>query len=315
MIDIHDIRRAAGVIQGRVYRTPILTSRSLSERVGATVSLKAECFQRTGSFKVRGVFNKIRSLSVQERSRGLIGISAGNHAQALAYASAAENVRCTVVMPGTASAVKVSASRGYGADVVLHGNVFEAWQRMEELRDEHGYTFVHPYDDELVIAGQGTAGLELIEDQPEAGVVIVPIGGGGLISGVAAAVKALSPKTRVYGVEPEGAAAMKVALDAGEPVRLQQINTIADGLAAPIAGTNTLQHVRSLVDDVVLVSDDAIRDALRYILERMKIMLEPAAAAGYAALMSGLIPDIANQNVVVVASGGNMDLTRLKELV
>ena len=315
MIDINDIRRAAGVIEGRVHRTPLLPSRSLSERVAADVRLKAECFQRTGSFKVRGVFNKIRSLSPPERDRGLIGISAGNHAQALAYAAGIEGVACTVVMPAAASAVKVAASKAYGATVVLHGDVFEAWQRMEQLRDDHGFTFVHPFDDEFVIAGQGTAGLEIVEDLREIDIVIVPIGGGGLIAGIAAAVKALSPKTRVYGVEPEGAAAMTQALAAGEPVRLQHIKTIADGLAAPMAGVNTLQMVRSLVDDVVLVNDDAIRDALRYILERMKIMLEPAAAAGYAALLSGSIPDAAGRSIVVVASGGNMDLARLKDLV
>jgi threonine dehydratase len=315
MIKLEDIRQAAAAIEGRVHRTPLLPSRSVSDRAGGRVFTKAECFQRTGSFKVRGVFNKIRSLSADERSRGLIGISAGNHAQALAYGASTEYVRCTVVMPAKASPVKVAASRGYGAEVVLHGDVFEAWQRMEQLRDEHSYTFVHPYDDELVIAGQGTLGLEISEQLPDADVVVVPIGGGGLISGIACAIKALAPTTRVYGVEPTGAAAMKQALQHGEPVRLQAINTIADGLSAPIAGVNSMQYVQQFVDDVVLVDDDAIRDALRYILERMKIMLEPAAAAGFAALFAGLIPDCANKNVVVVASGGNMDLSRLKDLV
>jgi threonine dehydratase len=315
MIYLEDIRAAAAALEGRVHRTPVLLSRSVSERAGCTVHVKAESFQRTGSFKVRGVFNKIRSLTREDRGHGLIGISAGNHAQALAYAAHIEQVKCTVVMPAKASPVKVAASKGYGAEVVLHGDVFEAWQKMEELRDRHGYTFVHPYDDELVIAGQGTVGLEIMADLPKVDIVVVPIGGGGLISGIAAAVKSINPGVRVYGVEPVGSAAVKEALKAGEPVRLQSINTIADGLSAPIAGVNSLEHIRKYVDDVVLVDDDAIRDALRYILERMKILLEPAAAAGFAALFAGRIPNAANKTVAVVASGGNMDLARLKDLV
>jgi threonine dehydratase len=315
MIHLEDIRQAAAAVQGRIHRTPLLLSRSVSERAGCTAHIKAECFQRTGSFKVRGVFNKIRSLTRDERARGLIGISAGNHAQALAYAAHIEQVKCTVVMPAKASPVKVAASKGYGAHVVLQGDVFEAWQKMEELRDQHGYTFVHPYDDELVIAGQGTVGLEIMADLPKVDVVVVPIGGGGLISGIAAAAKSISPQVRVYGVEPTGADAVKQALQAGKPIRLQSINTIADGLSAPIAGVNALEHVKTLVDDVVLIDDDAIRDALRYILERMKILLEPAGAAGFAALFNGSIPNAANRTVAIVASGGNMDLARLKEIV
>jgi threonine dehydratase len=301
------------VIKSRVHRTPLLSSRSLSERFGCHFHLKAECFQKTGSFKVRGVFNRIHHLTPEERARGLIGISAGNHAQALAYGAATEGVRCTVVMPAHASETKVAASRGYGADVVLHGDVFEAFEKMEALRREHGFTLVHPYDDPIVIAGAGTAGLEIAEDVPAVAVVIVPIGGGGLISGVAAAIKQLQPRARVIGVEPAGAPAMKRALELGTPVRLEHIDTIADGLSAPIAGVNTLAHVQTFVDDVVVVDDDALRDALRYVLERCKILLEPAGAAGIAAMMSGLVPVSASDNVVCVASGGNFDLKRLKE--
>jgi threonine dehydratase len=291
----------------------LLSSRSLSDRCGGQVYLKAECFQKTGSFKVRGVFNRLRQLTTAERARGLIGISAGNHAQALAYAAAVEGVRCTVVMPAHASETKVQASRAYGADVVLHGNVFEAFEKMEALRTEHGFTLVHPYDDLQVIAGQGTVGSEIVEDLGEVDIVLVPIGGGGLISGIAAALKALRPHARVIGVEPEGAPALKRALAAGTPVRLEQIDTIADGLSAPIAGINTLAHVQAFVDDVVLVSDDALRTTVSYILERCKILLEPAGAAGVAALMSGLVSTRANDRVVCVASGGNFDLKRLKE--
>jgi len=310
---IEDIRAAAGVIKSRVHRTPLLASRSLSERFGCRFHLKAECFQKTGSFKVRGVFNRIHHLTAEERARGLIGISAGNHAQALAYGAATEGVRCTVVMPAHASETKVAASRGYGANVILHGNVFEAFEKMEALRDEHGFTLVHPYDDPIVIAGAGTAGLEIADDVADVDVVIVPIGGGGLISGVAAAIKQLQPRARVIGVEPAGAPALKRALETGSPVRLEQIDTIADGLAAPIAGVHTLAHVQHFVDDVVIVDDDALRTALRYVLERCKILLEPAGAAGIAAMLSGLIRVDANDRVVCVASGGNFDLKRLKE--
>jgi threonine dehydratase len=216
-------------------------------------------------------------------------------------------------MPAHASQTKVDASRGYGANVILHGNVFEAFEKMEALRNEHGYTLVHPYEDLQVIAGAGTTGLEIAEDVAAVDVVIVPIGGGGLISGIAAAVKALRPNARVIGVEPEGAPAMKRALEANAPVRLEQIDTIADGLSAPIAGAHTLAHVQQFVDDVVLVNDDALRSAVSYVLERCKILLEPAGAAGIAAMISGLIPMKSDDRVVCVASGGNFDLKRLKD--
>jgi threonine dehydratase len=312
---LQDIQSAATAIAGRVHRTPLLYSRSLSDRCGCRLSLKAECFQKTGSFKVRGVFNKLDHLSADERSRGVIGISAGNHAQALAYGAAAEGIGCTVVMPAHASETKVNASREYGANVVLHGNVFEAFAKMEELRDERGLTLVHPYEDAHVIAGAGTTGLEIIEDVPAPDVVIVTIGGGGLIAGIAAAVKALHPATRVIGVEPEGAAAMTRALAADKPVRLEKIETIADGLSAPIAGAITLAHVKEFVDDVVLVNDDDIRSAITLVLERSKILLEPAGAAGIAALLAGLIDVEPESNVVCVASGGNFDLQRLKAVL
>jgi threonine dehydratase len=315
MVSVDTIRQAAEDIWGRVHRTPLLTSRTLSEQCGCRVTLKAENLQKTGSFKVRGVFNRIRHLTEEERERGLIGVSAGNHAQALAYGSAVEGVRCTVVMPEHASQTKVDASRAYGADVVLHGNVFDAFAKMEELRAERGFTLVHPYEDQHVIAGQGTVGLEILEDVALPQVVIVPIGGGGLIAGIAAAIKALSPMTRVVGVEPEGAPAMTRALEAGAPVRLEKIETMADGLSAPIAGIMTLDHVRNFVDDVVLVSDDAIREAARLVLERSKLLLEPAGAAAVAALLSGKVPVDLNDEVVCVASGGNFDLKRLKDIL
>lgn len=312
MTSLRDVREAADAIAAKVHRTPLLSSRALGERFGCELSLKPECFQKTGSFKVRGVFNRLRRLAAEERRRGVIGISAGNHAQALAYGAATEGVQCTVVMPALASQTKVDASRGYGAEVVLHGDVFEAFAYMEQLRDQRGLTLVHPYDDPDVIAGQGTVGLEIMADVPDAAIVIVPIGGGGLISGIGAAVKQLHPSTRVVGVEPAGAPAISAALQKNEPVRLERIDTIADGLSAPIAGVNTLAHIKEFVDDVVLVSDEALRAATSLVLERCKILLEPAGAAGIAALIEGKIATKRAQEVVVVASGGNYDLQRLK---
>ncbi|MGQ0814446.1 MAG: threonine ammonia-lyase [Gemmatimonadota bacterium] len=313
MTSLEAVQDAAEAIAGRVHCTPLLSSRTLSERTGCRVSLKAECLQKTGSFKVRGVFNRIRHLTDAERERGLIGISAGNHAQALAYGAAVEGVRCTVVMPAHASKTKVNASREYGAEVILHGDVFEAFEKMEQLRAERGLTLVHPYEDPYVIAGQGTVGLEIIDQSPVSTIVVVPIGGGGLIAGIAATIKTLRPAARVIGVEPEGAPAMTRALAAGSPVRLERIDTIADGLAAPIAGTMTLAHVREFVDDVVLVNDAAIRAAAILVLERSKLLLEPAAAAGVAALLAGKIEVGPHDHVVCVASGGNFDLKRLKD--
>jgi threonine dehydratase len=315
MVSLHDIQRAHAQLAGLIHRTPVFSSRMLGEATGTELHLKTENLQKTGSFKVRGVFNRIGQLSAAERAKGLIAVSAGNHAQALAYASFVSGVRCTVVMPEGASPAKVAASREYGADVVLHGDVFAAFERMEALRSEHGYTLVHPFDDEGVIAGQGTVALELIADLDDIDYVIVPVGGGGLISGIATAVKALRPQARVIGVEPEGAAAVRRALDEGGPVRLERVATIADGLGAPMTGEVALAHIRAYVDDVVLVSDAAISEALTAMLERTKLLVEPAGAAGLAALMAGALRVPKGSRVAVIASGGNVDMQRLKEVL
>jgi threonine dehydratase len=315
MIDINEIRRAQQRLAGRVHRTPVLGSRTLGTRVGGTTFLKAESFQRTGSFKVRGVLNRLHHLSPAERAVGLVTVSAGNHAQAVAWAAAQENVRAVVVMPEHASPAKVSACREYGADVVLHGDVFAAFTRMEELRQSEGYTLVHPFDDPHIIAGQGTVGAELCDDVPDLDLVVVPVGGGGLISGVATAVRALRPRARIIGVEPVGAAAVRRALDAGGPVRLERVDTIADGLGAPMTGAHVLEHVRATVDDVVTIPDDSIASALRFLLERCKLLVEPAGAAGVAALLDGTVSVATAARVAVVLSGGNIDLTRLTTLL
>jgi threonine ammonia-lyase medium form len=315
MVGISDIAAAQAFLAGRVHRTPVLPSRTIGERAGCTVFLKAESLQRTGSFKARGALNCVRLLGTTERARGLITISAGNHAQAVAWAAASEGLRATVVMPENAVPSKVQASRAYGAEVVLHGDMFAAFAHLDELRRETGATLVHPFDDEALMAGQGTVGLELCEDVPDLDAVIVPVGGGGLISGVAAAIRALQPRARVIGVEPVGSAAMARALEAGEPVRLEQITSIADGLGAPMTGPVALAHVRALVDEVMTVTDEEIIAALRLLLDRCKLLVEPAGAAGVAALLSGRAPVHAGSRVAVVLSGGNIDLNRLATLL
>ena len=315
MIHIDDIRGAQKRLDGHVHRTPVLGSRTLSERIGATALLKVEAFQRTGSFKVRGVLNRLHHLTTAERERGLVTVSAGNHAQAVAYGSSLESIHAVVVMPEHASPAKVEACREYGAEVVLHGDVFAAFARMEELREQHGYTLVHPFDDPHVIAGQGTVGTELCDDVPDIDVVVVPVGGGGLLSGVATAVRALRPHARIIGVEPDGAPAVRRALDEGGPVRLERVDTIADGLGAPMTGPVVLEHMRALVDDVVTVTDDSIAHALRFLLERCKLLVEPAGAAGVAALLDGTVHVPAGARVAMILSGGNIDLPRLRTLL
>lgn len=315
MLTIADIRDAQGAITGRIHRTPLLSSRALGERIGAATFVKAEVLQKTGSFKVRGALNKVRRLSAEERAQGLIAVSAGNHAQGVAFAAAAFGARATVVMPETAPRSKVAASRGYGAEVVLHGAVSDAFRRADELRREHGYTFVHPYDDPDVMAGQGTVGLEVLEDLPETDVVVVPVGGGGLLAGIATAVKALRPSARVIGVEPTGAAGLTESLRAGRVVRLEHVSTIADGLAAPDAGALVLEIARALVDDVALVSDDEIAEGVAFLLERGKLLAEPAGAAGIAALLAGKVRVAPGDRVVTIASGGNVDPSRLIEIL
>jgi threonine dehydratase len=315
LVSLDDIRRAREVIAGRVHRTPLASSTLLGRQTATRLFLKAENLQKTGSFKPRGVLNKLRHLTPDEKRRGLVTISAGNHAQALAYAAGVEGLRSTVVMPEGASETKIAASRAYGAEVVVHGTVHEAFEKMHELRESRGLTLVHPYDDPLVIAGQGTVGLEIVEDLADVDLVIVPVGGGGLISGVAAAIKRIRPQARVVGVEPHGAPTVTEALRAGRPMRLAAVATIADGLTAPVAGEHTLAHIRALVDDVVLVSEGELAEGVRAVLRYAKLLAEPAGAAGVAALLAGRVKAPANARVAVVLSGGNIDLGRLKQVL
>src|SRR4051794_28354755 len=239
MVTIDDVQAAQQVIAGRLHRTPLVGSAALSGRIGAPLYLKLESWQKTGSFKPRGVLNKIAALSQAECDRGLVTASAGNHAQALAWAAGIEGIACTVVMPEVAPAAKLAATRGYGGTVVLEPSTLTVFARAQALADEHGYTFVPPFDDPAIVAGQGTVGLEILEDLPDVGTVVVPIGGGGLIAGIAVAIKSRRPEVRIVGVEPTGAAKMWRSRETGKPARLEKIDTIADGLSAPFAGAIT----------------------------------------------------------------------------
>ncbi|MDH3272212.1 MAG: pyridoxal-phosphate dependent enzyme [Gemmatimonadota bacterium] len=301
-------------IENAIHRTPLLQSVTLTELVGAPVHLKCENLQKTGSFKVRGALHRLLQLSEEERARGVSTISAGNHAQAVAWAATAAGVPSLVVMPKHASPTKVRASRGYGAEVILHGDAAAAFVRVRELTAERGLTFVHPFDDEEVIAGHASCGLEIVEQLPDVGTIVVPVGGGGLSSGIAAAVAALGAEVDVWGVEPEGAPAMHRSLDEGRAVHLESVDTIADGLAAPMAGVLNHALLAAHAKGVVLVSDDEIVRAMKLLLERTKLLVEPAGAAGMAALLAGRVPFRPGRPVVVVLSGGNADLVRLASL-
>jgi len=292
-----DVRRAAGTIRGAVHRTPTFSCGG----VGQGQHLKAELFQRTGSFKARGALNRVRALTAGERERGVIGVSAGNHAQALAWAARAENVDALVVMWQGASRAKLDATRAYGAAIDLEAaGPAAAFARLDELQEQTGRVFVHPFDDPVVIAGAGTVGAEILEDVPGVDTIVVGCGGGGLVSGIAAACVPVG--VRVVAVEPEGANALTLALAAGQPVSLTP-DTIADALTAPFAGRLAIELCGLLGVEVVLVSEDEIREAFRFLYSRAKLAAEPGAAAAVAAVLAGKVE---GEIVVSVVSGGNV---------
>jgi threonine dehydratase len=306
LVSLDDVRDAADRLTSVAVRTPLDRSRSLSEAAGGDVFIKCENLQRTGSFKIRGAYNRISRLSDADKAGGVVAASAGNHGQGVALAASLSGAQARVFMPESASLPKVEATKRYGAEVVLTGKDFgAAFAASQDYVAQHGALFVHPFDHSHVIAGQGTIGLEIVDQVGEIGSVVVPIGGGGLISGIAVAVKALSPRARVIGVQAAGAAAFPPSLDKGEPVTLDSITTIADGIAVKSPGALTLAHVSSLVDEVVTVTDDAIAQALVFAAERMKLVLEPAGAVGIAALLEG-VAELASPSVVIL-SGGNID--------
>jgi threonine dehydratase len=322
-VTLERIREAARFLVGRVHRTPLLSSTTAARVVQATAGVqladgrlyaKAEHLQRTGSFKPRGATFRIARLGDAARAAGVIAISAGNHAAAVAVAAGQLGVHAVVVMPSTAVRSKVDACRGYGAEVILEGvDTAEAWAAMERIRDERGLTFIHPFDHPDTIAGQGTMGLEIVEDLPEVDVVVAGVGGGGMPCGVAAAVKGLRPGARVYGVEPRGSNALTLGIAAGVPVALRPVS-VADGLNAPFASDATIALGRRLLDDIVLLDDAEILAGLRFAAERMKQVLEPAGAAALAAVLHGRIPIRDGERICVVLSGGNVDVGRLGEL-
>ena len=322
LVALDEILAARERTGGRVHRTPLLSSataaRQIAEGGGPRLGdgrlyVKAEHLQKTGSFKPRGMVNRMETLTQDERASGAITMSAGNAGQAYAWAAREAGVPMTVVMPTDANPTKVEACRGYGAEVVLEGeNVGDAYRALVRVRDERGLTFVHPFNDRAVIAGDGTTGLEILDDLPEVDVVVVGIGGGGLISGIATAIKEQRPATRVHGVEPELADAMTRAFEAGKPVEIQP-HSVADGLGAPFAGDLTLAICRHYLDGIALIDDPTILGGLRFALERMKQVIEPAAAAPLAAVMSGRIPIADGERVCIVTSGGNVNIGRLGE--
>jgi len=310
-IELPNIPAARDRIMPFLHRTPTLTSRYISELTGADIYLKAELFQKTGAFKPRGALNRLKNFTAEQKANGIVTCSAGNHAQATAFACSMEKLPCVVVMPSHAPQSKLDATRNYGATVVLHDDLRTIFDRTEEVRRERNGLLLHPFDDPFVIAGQGTVGLEIYEDVPDADMAIVGIGGGALIAGISLALKSLNPKIRVIGVEPTGAATMTRAKEVGKPVRLEKIQSVADGLAAPYVGERPFQVAQNYVDEVVLVEDDEIIRAVKLLLERTKLLVEPAGAACLAALMTGKIHN-PGRKIVLVLSGGNVDLSRLQ---
>ncbi len=306
LLTLDDIHRARGRIGDRLHRTPLLSSATLSKRTGADIRFKAELFQRTGSFKPRGVLNKLATLTDEEKQRGVISISAGNHAQALAYASAVEGINSLVVMWQTASPMKIAAARGYGATIDTDApDIPKAFERLDELIETTGRALVHPYDDPLVMAGQGTVGVEILEDSPQTDVVLVQVGGGGLVSGIATAVKGMNPNARVIAVEPERSPALHESLKIGEPVTVEA-KSIADGLNGPYAGANCVRVCTELGVESVLVTEEALKEAFRFMYGRMKLACEVAGAATAAALLSGVVELEGGETVAAVVSGGNV---------
>jgi threonine dehydratase len=308
---LDDARAARVPVAGHLHRTPLVSSATLSARSGRRVFLKLENLQKTGSFKPRGALNYLSQASADHRTRGVVTISAGNHAQGLAYAARVHGIPVTVVMPVNASRAKAEAARGYGAEVILHGDIPAAFEKLHELERTRGLHFVHPFDHPLIVAGQATLGIEIVEDLPDVDAVLVGIGGGGLISGVAMAVKEIRPSARVIGVEPEGADGMWRSRREGRPVKLDRVDTLADGLSAPFVGELNYRMVERYVDDLVRVSDAEILEAMRLLLERCKTVAEPAGSAALAALLSERAVVPAESRVCCVVSGGNVGADRL----
>jgi threonine dehydratase len=315
MVTLSDIQNAMSRVRDSIYLSPCAYSETFSRLTGNSVYLKLDNLQKTGAFKERGALNKLLSLTEQERSRGVIAASAGNHAQGVAYHAGKRGIRAQICMPLTTPLIKVSSTRGYGAEVVLHGaNYDEAFQEAEKRSQEQCLTLVHAFDDDLVIAGQGTLGMELLQQHADLEAVIVPIGGGGLIGGLACAVKEVAPKVRIVGVQTSRLPSMKVAIAEGKPVTLTPAATVADGIAVRRAGDRTLPLVQKYVDDIVTVDEEEIANAVLLLLEREKTLAEGAGAAAIAALINHKVP-FTGKKVAVMVCGGNIDVTLLSRII
>ncbi|MBS9402236.1 threonine/serine dehydratase [Halomonas sp. TRM85114] len=306
MLQLQQIQQARTTITPTLWPTPIILDHLLSDRLGRRVWLKGELFQRTGSFKSRGGLNWLRTASADELAGGLGAVSAGNHALGLAWAAQAVGVAVTIVMPDNASPFKVEGTRRLGAEVILHGDINEAWALMHRLVEQRGLTLVHPYDDERIIAGQGTVGLEILDQVPEARAIVCPVGGGGLVSGVSVAVATRQPSLEVIGVEPEGAASMAHAWTHGAPTRLERVDTCAKSLAAAIVGDFTYPLCRAGVTTLARVDETAIHRAMQHLLYHAKLMAEPGAAVGVACLLEDAAALPPTGDIVVVITGGNL---------
>jgi threonine dehydratase len=316
MVTLPDVQAALGRIRDRIYLSPCARTETLSRLSGTSAFLKLENLQMTGSYKERGALNTLLLAGEAERARGLIAASAGNHAQGVAYHAGRLGVKATIVMPESTPIMKVANTRAHGARIVLHGaNYDEAYAEARRLEQVEGLTFVHPFDDPRIIAGQGTVGLEILEQVPEVDAILVPIGGGGLASGVAVAAKALRPEVRIVGVETEVLPSMLAALEAGRPVTLEPATTIADGIAVKRAGDLTFEHVRRLVDEIVTVSEEEIASAILYLLEKEKTVAEGAGAVTVAALMNRRAAGLEGRRAVAIVSGGNIDVNLVARII
>ncbi|WP_022820335.1 threonine ammonia-lyase [Fusobacterium russii] len=315
MLNFKSIEKAYSDIKNSIKKTPLMECKTLDEMLGCETYLKLENLQKTGSFKIRGAINKIMNLTEEEKKKGVIASSAGNHAQGVALGARTAQISATIVMPETAPISKVEATKSYGARVIQCGAFYDqAYQKALEIQREEGMTFLHPFNDEYVIAGQGTIGIEILEDNKDIDIILVPVGGGGLLSGIALAAKSIKPNIKVYGVEATGAASMKKSLEENKVVGLEKCKTIADGIAVAKVGDKTFEIVKKYVDGIITVSEEEISQAILFLLEKSKVVAEGAGATALAGLLSEEI-DVINKKVCCVVSGGNIDINNIEKIV
>lgn len=315
-LNLERIKKAQETIKDVVRKTPLFYTSTFSKQCGCNLYLKCENKQKTGAFKLRGAYNKVANLTEEEKSRGVIASSAGNHAQGVAYAATAFGVKATIAMPVTAPQAKVQATKGYGAEVIQAGQVYdECYAKAVEVQKETGATFLHPFNDIDVMAGQGTIGVEILEELPNTDVIVVPIGGGGLIAGIATAAKAIKPSIRVIGVQPEIVASTKASLEKGKVVTLPGAKSLADGISVSTPGDVCFEYIKKYVDEVVTVSEDDIAYGMFSLMERNKLVAEGAGASAIGSLLAGKVSGIEGKNVVALISGGNVDIATVSKII